>query len=151
MVAKKRMEENGIAGIGMCPEEGQDENHFNEEVAMVESFIKDLGNTGVLTGFKCMYYTARVFVNPLNMKRKIQELKLARDPRFLSKDGIELEDFHAGYASEFMLLHYVRNLVIPYLDGKKGVECTIKRRTISVIVEVEISPNVYAFFIAPED
>ncbi|KAK0574468.1 hypothetical protein LWI29_024159 [Acer saccharum] len=148
-IAKKSMEENRIAGFVMCPLEGQDENYSSDEVAMVESFIKDLTNTGVLRGFKCSYYTARVFVCPWAMKRKIEELKVARDPRFLFKDWTELEDFHAMYASEFMLLHYVRYFVIPFLDEKKGVECTIKRRALSAIVEDEILPNVYAFFLVP--
>ncbi|KAK2635160.1 hypothetical protein Ddye_029952 [Dipteronia dyeriana] len=93
-VAKKR------AGLVMSPEE-RAENHYNDEVAMVERFIQDLGNTGMLTGLKVI---------------------------------------HA--------MHFVRNFVIPELEGS---ECTLKRRNVSVIVEVEHAPNVYSFWIEAED
>ncbi|KAK3189211.1 hypothetical protein Dsin_028772 [Dipteronia sinensis] len=59
-VAKKRMEEYGIAGLVISPEtrlvmspEERAENHFNEEVEMVERFIQDLIKTGMLTGLGC--------------------------------------------------------------------------------------------------
>ncbi|KAK0573734.1 hypothetical protein LWI29_012664, partial [Acer saccharum] len=140
-VAKKRMEEHGIAGLVMSPEE-RAENHFNDEVAMVERFIQDLSKTGMLTGLKCMYCTARIFVNPLNMKRKIQELKLARYSGILFKDETELEEvFLVMYASEFMLMHFVKNFV----QELEGSECTLKRRNVSVLVEVEYAPNAYRF------
>ncbi|KAK1551598.1 hypothetical protein Q3G72_000990 [Acer saccharum] len=153
--AKEEMEENGIAGLVINPEAGlvmspeeRAENHFNDEVAKVERLIQDLSKTGMLTGLECVYCTTRIFVNPLNMKRKIQELKVARDPKILSKDETELEEvFLVMCAAEFMLMHFVRNVVIPELEGS---EWTIKKRNFSVILERECAPNVYGFFIATE-
>ncbi|TXG57397.1 hypothetical protein EZV62_018710 [Acer yangbiense] len=146
-VAKKRMQEHGMAGLVMSKDEEKAKNHSNDEAVKVESFIQDLTNTGILKGVDYMYYHTKVFVNPLNVKRRIQQLKLERHPTYLFEDVTDLEeDFHIGYAAQFILMHYVTKEVIPILT-----DCTVKQRDVSVVEEIEFAPNKQVFVIAPED
>ncbi|KAK1551977.1 hypothetical protein Q3G72_008282 [Acer saccharum] len=78
-VAKKRMQEHGMAGLVMSKDEEEAENHSNDEAVRVESFIQDFTNTRILKGVDYMYYHTKVFVSPLNVKRRIRQLKLERN------------------------------------------------------------------------